>query len=85
MFVDYGTTSSRPRARFTDFGNAIDAASGVAVDEAVTVTVTVTVTADHLSPVQARNERLTAASDIYSLGLVLLECFTQTLAFSSSG
>jgi serine/threonine protein kinase len=79
MFVDYGTTSSRPRARFTDFGNAIDAASGVAVDEAVTVT------ADHLSPVQARNERLTAASDIYSLGLVLLECFTQTLAFSSSG
>ncbi len=81
MFVDYGTTSSRPRARLTDFGNAIDAASGVAVDEAVTVTVT----ADHLSPVQARNEHLTAASDVYSLGLVLLECFTQTLAFSSSG
>ena len=75
MFVDYGTTSSRPRARLTDFGNAIDAASGVAVDEAVTVT------AGHLSPMQARNERLTAASDIYSLGLVLLECFTQTLAF----
>jgi serine/threonine protein kinase len=75
MLVDYGTTSSRPRARLTDFGIAIDATSAVPVDEATTGT------AAYLSPEQARNERLTEVSDIYSLGLVLLECFTQTLAF----
>lgn len=75
MLVDYGTTSSRPRARLTDFGIAILASSTAPLIDATTGT------AAYLSPEQARNERLTGASDIYSLGLVLLECFTRTLAY----
>lgn len=75
MLVDYGTRSSRPRARLTDFGIAIDAASAVPTSRAVTGT------AEYLSPEQVANLPLTPASDIYSLGLVLLECFTRTRAF----
>jgi serine/threonine protein kinase len=74
MLVDYGTTFSRPRARLTDFGIAIDALAIPDVGE-------VNGTAAYLSPEQAQSQPLTPASDIYSLGLVLLECFTGTLAF----
>jgi serine/threonine protein kinase len=75
MMVDYGTRFSRPRARLTDFGIAIDATRPQQYDG------TTNGTAAYLSPEQARNVPLTPASDIYSLGLVLLECFTRTLAF----
>lgn len=75
VLVDYGSRGSRPRARLTDFGIAVqsgwmppdpDVAEG---------------TAAYLSPEQALCYRLTTAADIYSLGLVLLECFTGTRAF----
>jgi eukaryotic-like serine/threonine-protein kinase len=75
MLVDYGTRFSRPRARLTDFGIAIDSTKPQSVDGPAVGT------AAYLSPEQVRNEPLTTASDIYSLGLVLLECFTGTLAF----
>ena len=75
MVVDYGTRFSRPRARLTDFGIAIDATRPQENDG------TTNGTAAYLSPEQVRNETLTQASDIYSLGLVLLECFTGTIAF----
>lgn len=77
MLVDYGTTFSRPRARLTDFGIAIaTAASARPGIDGVTAG-----TAAYLSPEQAQNKPLTPASDIYSLGLVVLECFTGRLAF----
>lgn len=75
MVVDYGTRFSRPRARLTDFGIAIHATRPPESDG------TTNGTAAYLSPEQVRNETLTPASDIYSLGLVLLECFTGVVAF----
>ncbi|MGH1526420.1 serine/threonine-protein kinase [Leifsonia sp. L25] len=75
MIVDYGTRFSRPRARLTDFGIAIHATHPQEFTEETFGT------AAYLSPEQVRNEPLTPASDIYSLGLVLLECFTRTVAF----
>lgn len=75
MLVDYRTRFSRPRARITDFGIAIDSSRPQEIDG------TTNGTAAYLSPEQARNEALTPASDIYSLGLVLIECFTRTIAF----
>ena len=75
MIVDYGTRFSRPRARLTDFGIAIRATHPQELTEETYGT------AAYLSPEQVRGETLTPASDIYSLGLVLLECFTRTVAF----
>lgn len=75
MIVDYGTRLSRPRARLTDFGIAIHATHPQEFAEGTFGT------AAYLSPEQVRSESLTPASDIYSLGLVLLECFTGTVAF----
>jgi serine/threonine protein kinase len=75
MLVDYGTTFSRPRARLTDFGIALDSST---VPTAGSPTEG---TAAYLSPEQARFEPVTPAADIYSLGLVLLEGFTGERAF----
>jgi len=75
MLVDYGTQSSRPRARLTDFGIATDViASPNSKGET-------TGTAAYLSPEQALNQPVGPPGDIYALGLVLLECFTRELAF----
>ncbi|CAN5461658.1 hypothetical protein BH10ACT6_BH10ACT6_07980 [soil metagenome] len=75
VLVDYGSRGSRPRARLTDFGIAVQSgwippSSDVAEG-----------TAAYLSPEQALRYRLTTAADVYSLGLVLLECFTGERAF----
>ncbi|MFF2371715.1 serine/threonine-protein kinase [Agromyces sp. NPDC058110] len=75
MVVNYGTEHSRERAMLTDFGIAVEAAETGFQSEYITGT------APYLSPEQVNNEPLTTASDIYSLGLVLLECFTRTRAF----
>jgi len=75
MLVHYGTPSSRTRARLTDFGLAV--ASG-SMREPGQPTYG---TAAYLSPEQAAGDPITPASDIYSLGLVLLEAITGTLAF----
>jgi serine/threonine protein kinase len=78
MITDYGTTLSRPRARLTDFGIAI--AIGTEHEEGEPTEGTPA----YLSPEQASGWSLTPASDIYSLGLVLLECFTGVRAFPGS-
>ncbi|WP_431279342.1 serine/threonine-protein kinase [Leifsonia poae] len=75
MLVDYRTRFSRPRARLTDFGIAIETSRRQRLDGATIGT------AAYLSPEQARNDTLTPLSDVYSLGLVLLESFTRTIAF----
>ncbi|HSU70300.1 MAG TPA: serine/threonine-protein kinase [Micrococcaceae bacterium] len=67
---------TRPHPLLSDFGIArmMDAT-------AATVTGTTLGTANYLSPEQALAQNVTTASDIYSLGLVLLECLTGEKAF----
>jgi eukaryotic-like serine/threonine-protein kinase len=76
LIVSDEENSGRMGARLTDFGIALASGMERATMEGVT-----TGTAAYLSPEQARGDELTGASDIYALGLVLLECHTRTLAF----
>jgi eukaryotic-like serine/threonine-protein kinase len=75
LLADYRDDNSRARAMLTDFGIAH---RGV---QQQTEGTTTTGTAAYLSPEQVRREPVGAPSDVYSLGLVLLECFTGTLAY----
>lgn len=74
LLVDPGS-GRHARAKLTDFGIA-DVAGRVPAEGELT-----TGTAAYLSPEQARREPIGGASDVYSLGLVLLECFTGSVAF----
>jgi serine/threonine protein kinase len=67
---------SRLSAKLTDFGIAsVGSANALPLNGIITGTVA------YLSPEQAHGAVVGTASDIYSLGLVLLECFTRELAF----
>lgn len=79
LLVDYGNGSERARARLTDFGIAL--AAGV---ERLTADGVTTGTAAYLSPEQARGAEVGPPSDVYSLGLVLLQCFTRRREFPGS-
>lgn len=75
LMVTYGGSGDRPRAKLADFG--IASLTGTPTpDEGVTIG-----TAAYLSPEQAMREPIEAATDVYSLGLALLECFTRTPEF----
>lgn len=76
LMVDYRNDSTRVRAKLSDFGIALVRRSSRLTTEGMT-----TGTAAYLSPEQVAQEEVGAASDVYSLGLVLLECFTRELAF----
>lgn len=76
LLVDYGTAGLRTRARLTDFGIAFDAAAALGPEETNT-----TGTAAYLSPEQVLRDLVGPASDVYALGLVLLECFTRHLEY----
>ncbi|WP_281279805.1 GAF domain-containing serine/threonine-protein kinase [Subtercola boreus] len=79
LLVDYRDGSARARAKLTDFGIAL------ADDrERLTAQGVTTGTAGYLSPEQASGGEVTTASDVYSLGLVLLQCFTRHLEFPGS-
>lgn len=69
-----GTTA--PWVKLTDFGIA-----RVRSDESMTTTGELLGTPPYLSPEQATGGRLTAESDVYALGLVLVECLTGERAF----
>lgn len=62
--------------KLTDFGIA-----RVRADETATATQELLGTPSYLSPEQATGGRLTSASDVYALGLVLVECLTAERAF----
>ena len=65
-----------PRAKLTDFGIA-----RIVDDAHLTATGTIIGTASYLSPEQSLGGPIAAESDVYSLGLVLLECLTGERAF----
>jgi len=69
-------TASSVRAKLADFGIAHSLGS-----TRLTAPHTVLGTAGYLSPEQATGATVTSASDIYSLGLVLLECFTGQMEY----
>jgi serine/threonine protein kinase len=79
LLVDYRDGSTRARAKLTDFGIAL------ADDlERLTAQGVTTGTAGYLSPEQASGAEITPATDVYSLGLVLLQCFTRHLEYPGS-
>jgi hypothetical protein len=65
-----------PWTKLTDFGIA-----RAPSDESLTMTGELLGTPSYLSPEQATGGRLTAESDVYALGLVLVECLTGERAF----
>lgn len=67
--------SPSPQPKLVDFGTA---ARGTQCDDAVSSQGTVL----YMSPEQACGSGVGSASDMYSLGLVLLECLTGSRAFS---
>jgi len=75
LLADYQDDTARRQAMLTDFGIAH---RGV---QRQTEGATTTGTAAYLSPEQVRREPVGAPSDVYSLGLVLIECFTGELAY----
>lgn len=79
LLVDYGHESSRARAKLTDFGIALSDDI-----ERMTAEGETTGTAAYLSPEQVAGRPLGPASDVYSLGLVLLQCFTRSIEFPGS-
>jgi len=71
MLASSGATTTGVRSilvKLTDFGIV-----RVAEDAGLTNSGIVLGTADYLSPEQARGEKLTASSDLYSLGVVMFE------------
>jgi serine/threonine protein kinase len=79
LLVDYGNDAQRARAKLTDFGIAL--ADDI---ERMTAQGATTGTAAYLSPEQASGGDVGPASDVYALGLVLLECFTRAIEFPGS-
>lgn len=77
LMVEYHDESTRVRAKLSDFGIALVASATRVTGDGFT-----TGTAAYLSPEQVLKEPVGAPSDIYSFGLVLLECFTRELAFT---
>jgi len=75
LLSDFRGGGTRPRAKLTDFGIALPS------DLELPNEGTTTGTAAYLSPEQANLDLVGPPSDIYSLGLVLLECFTHEVAF----
>ena len=79
LLVDYGRDATRARARLTDFGIALTDDI-----ERLTTDGTTSGTAAYLSPEQAAGATVGFATDVYSLGLVLLQCFTRRVEFQGS-
>lgn len=75
LLLDRPDGTARSHAKLTDFGIAWVPDSELTLEDAVSGTPA------FLSPEQVRGQPVGPAGDIYSLGLVLLQCLTGTLAF----
>ena len=73
-----GVGTRRPGAKLADFGIALLRAQTERVEEQTTGT------AAYLSPEQVEGVPLTAATDVYSLGLVVLEALTGRPAYTGT-
>ncbi|MEC5191214.1 MULTISPECIES: GAF domain-containing serine/threonine-protein kinase [unclassified Arthrobacter] len=76
LLVDYSNADRRPRAKLTDFGVAIITGRDPVEDDGGT-----SGTPAYLSPEQAAGDPAGPLSDVYSLGLVLLEGLTGKMAY----
>lgn len=76
LLVNYNGDDSRTRAKLADFGIAL-----LADSRRYTADGAATGSAHYMSPEQATGDQVGPASDVYALGLVLLECFTGEIAF----
>lgn len=76
VMLSYDEDTGEAGAKLTDFGIA-----RVIAGTRLTATGKTVGTATYLSPEQAKGEALGTSSDIYSLGLVLLECLTGQVEF----
>jgi eukaryotic-like serine/threonine-protein kinase len=76
LMSNTGSLDTRLHPKLSDFGIARVVDASVATVHGATIG-----TANYLSPEQALSQPVTPASDIYSLGLVLLECLTGEKAF----
>ncbi|EMY35130.1 serine/threonine protein kinase [Arthrobacter crystallopoietes BAB-32] len=79
IMLGFNVETGEARAKLTDFGIA-----RVIEGTRLTATGKTVGTATYLSPEQAKGEALSTSSDIYSLGLVLLECLTGHVEFPGS-
>jgi eukaryotic-like serine/threonine-protein kinase len=81
ILLDTPTSSGRPfTAKLTDFGIARLLDGTRLTKHGMTIG-----TANYLSPEQAEGAETSTASDIYSFGLVLIECLTGQLAYPGVG
>jgi tRNA A-37 threonylcarbamoyl transferase component Bud32 len=76
LLVDYNNDDRRPRAKLTDFGVAMMLGDGQPSGPSES-----SGTPQYLSPEQAASKPVGPASDVYSLGLVLLEGLTGKPAY----
>ena len=76
LLVDYSVDDRRPRAKLSDFGVAVMLDNGDTDGDGGT-----SGTPAYLSPEQAVGEPVGPPSDVYSLGLVLLEGLTGKMAY----
>ncbi|MBT2535908.1 protein kinase [Arthrobacter sp. ISL-69] len=76
LLVDYNNDDRRPRAKLSDFGVAMILGDGQRSGPAES-----SGTPQYLSPEQAASEPVGPPSDVYSLGLVLLEGLTGKPAY----
>ncbi|PWB97017.1 serine/threonine-protein kinase [Salinibacterium hongtaonis] len=76
LLAEYSHRNQRTRAKLIDFGIAQLAGKPQSLTPGTT-----TGTAPYLSPEQANGEDVGPPSDIYSLGLVLIECLTGERVF----
>ena len=80
LLPNRGNSTTGPQAMLADFGIA-----RIVDGTRHTATGSVLGTASYLSPEQAVGSAMSSATDVYSLGLVLIECLTGERCFPGSG